>query len=69
MKWVLVLIVLRGVTPEATQGGIYQSIMDCFEARERFMFVNEGVRPAQAVCIRLNDKKASWQRQGKFGKS
>ena len=54
MKWVLVLIVLRGVIPEAVQGGIYKSILDCFEARESFMLVNEGVRPAQAVCIRLD---------------
>jgi hypothetical protein len=52
MKWVLVLIVLQGVNPDSEQGGVYNSILDCFAAREKFMDTHEGVRPAQAICIR-----------------
>jgi len=52
MKWVLVLIVLEGEIPIVEQGGVYASITDCFKAREQFMHVHLGKRPAQAVCIR-----------------
>lgn len=52
MKWVLVLILLKGVTPETEQGGVFNSMIDCFDAREKFMDIHQGIRPAQAVCIR-----------------
>lgn len=55
MKWVLVLIVLQGVDPVVEQGGVYDSIMECFNVREHFMEKNKGVQPAQAVCIRTAD--------------
>lgn len=59
MKWVLVLILLDGVQPRAVQGGVYNSIMECFTERERFMTVQLDARPAQAVCIRAGTSSAS----------
>lgn len=52
MKWVLVLIVLTGVDPDTEQSGVYNSIMDCFYAREKLLEEHKGGNPAQAVCIR-----------------
>ena len=54
MKWVLVLIVLTGVDPNTKQSGVYNSIMDCFYAREILLELHEegSSNPAQAVCIR-----------------
>jgi|SaaInlStandDraft_7_1057024.scaffolds.fasta_scaffold771049_1 hypothetical protein len=56
MKWVLVLIVLQGVNPGAKQGGVYNSMIACFDARELFMEAALSERPAQAVCIRAATK-------------
>lgn len=54
MKWVLVLIVLTGVDPDTEQSGVYNSIVDCFYAREKLLDEHEqgSSNPAQAVCIR-----------------
>lgn len=49
--WVLVLIALHGVVPTAELGGVFNSLMECFEAREVFMEANYGFRPTQALCI------------------
>lgn len=56
MKWVLVLIILEGVHPCAVQGGVYETMIDCFTARERFMGVLAHNPPNQAVCVRTASK-------------
>ncbi|MCW8914604.1 MAG: hypothetical protein OQK24_01980 [Magnetovibrio sp.] len=58
MNWILILIAVESANPVAVPGGDYQTMMDCFAAREYVMqhAVVEG--PAQAVCIQTQNGKA-----------
>lgn len=51
MEWVLVLIALESATPVASHGGEYNTMMDCFAAREYVMEHDRAPHPLQAVCV------------------
>ncbi|MFC1673617.1 hypothetical protein ACFL12_05630 [Pseudomonadota bacterium] len=55
MEWILVLIALESASPVAIQGGVYDTMSECFTVREYVMDNEQGASPAQAVCIRAID--------------
>lgn len=61
MLWTLIVITLQTGpwTPQATTQSIHPTMIECFEARDRYIKTHRDLTPPQVTCLRVIDTKPS----------